>query len=294
MKYFGIDIGGSHISGVEVRLSTLDPIFSSLEEMPLDTSASLENLLNDWVAFLFRLIKEERDIKIGIAIPGPFDYKNGISLIKQQGKMRAMYGLSVKNLLAERLSISSDQIEFVNDAEAFLKGESFSGSAVGFQNAMGLTLGTGLGSAIKLGESINDAKLWTAPFREGIAEDYLGTGWFIKKAKENFSMEITGVKDLFSIAINPSIGMLLFEEFGESLGEFLLPYLTRFKLDGIVIGGKISLAASHFLPSTKAYLEKNACLAEINISKLGEYSALVGACLPFKYLSATKPNDHEV
>src|SRR5690606_4374061 len=126
------------------------------------------------------------DLHIGIAMPGPYDYENGISLISEQGKMKSLYGLSVKNLLADALRIPPAQIQFTNDAESFLKGEVFAGVGKGFSNTLGLTLGTGLGSAIHVEDVVKDAKLWTAPFRDGIAEDYLGTDWFIEFVREEF------------------------------------------------------------------------------------------------------------
>jgi glucokinase len=49
---------------------------------------------------------------------------------------------------------------------------------------MGLTLGSGLGSSLKKGCKISDAGLWSSPFKEGIAEDYLGTGWFVQWVKK--------------------------------------------------------------------------------------------------------------
>jgi glucokinase len=65
------------------------------------------------------------------------------------------------------------------------------------------------------------------------------------------------------------------------LGEFLFPYLIRLHSEGVVLGGKISLASDHYLSSTRFYLENMGYSVPINISKLGEKAALIGACLPF-------------
>jgi glucokinase len=47
-------------------------------------------------------------VRIGISMPGPFDYENGICLIKGQNKYEALYGLYIKGLLADKLGIEPD------------------------------------------------------------------------------------------------------------------------------------------------------------------------------------------
>ena len=279
MIRIGVDIGGSHISAAKVHLESGKVSFSDFHEADVNTFGKKEEIIENWCEVIKSSSGSSRDFLIGVAMPGPFDYPNGISLIKEQGKMASFYQVSVKNLLAKNLEIPENQISFTNDAEAFLIGESYAGAGKGFQNSIGLTLGTGLGSAIKVHEFVKDAKLWTAPFRDGIAEDYLGTAWFKKEAKEKFNFEINGVKDLFSNEVNPSFRQAIFERFGRALGEFLFPYLIRLKTEGVVLGGKISLASEYFLPTTHEYLKTMGYSIPIKISELGEKSALVGACL---------------
>lgn len=281
MILIGVDIGGSHISAARVNWDGKDAEISGFHEADVDTFRSAEEIISDWSKVISNSIGEQKNIQIGIAMPGPYDYPNGISLIKDQGKMKALYGLSVKNLLAEILKIRPENIAFSNDAEAFLSGESLAGAGRGFENSIGLTLGTGLGSAIKIQDVVKDAKLWTAPFRDGIAEDYLGTAWFQKCAFENFGITISGVKDLSSESFDQDIAEQIFAQFGKTLGEFLSFYVIRLQCQGVVLGGKIARASDRFLPHTKAFLEKFDYPVEIRISKLEEKAALIGACFPF-------------
>jgi len=162
-----------------------------------------------------------------------------------------------------------------------LAGESLAGAGRNLENSIGLTLGTGLGSAIKIQEVIKDAKLWTAPFRDGIAEDYLGTGWFVRYLKEQYGKSVSGVKDLLSPDFDPVLAEEVFSQFGKNLGEFLAFYVIRLHCQGVVLGGKVSRAADRFLPYTQAYLEKFEYPFHIRISELEEQAALIGACLPF-------------
>ncbi|PZX61263.1 glucokinase [Algoriphagus ratkowskyi] len=280
-KLIGVDIGGSHISAAQVQLQNRTAEICDFHEDDVDTFDSAESIVSAWTAVIKKAVGESRDFEVGIAMPGPYNYEKGISLIKDQGKMASLYQLSVKALLSESLRISPTQIAFTNDAEAFLAGESMAGAGRDFQSSIGITLGTGLGSAIKVHDVIKDGKLWTAPFRDGIAEDYLGTAWFRSYALEQFGIKISGVKNLFDEVVDSTISKQIFETFGRALGEFLFPYLIRLHSEGVVLGGKISLAADHYLPATQYFLESMGYFVPIKVSELGEKSALIGSCLPF-------------
>ena len=279
MKLIGVDIGGSHISAAGIKLEAGELSWYDLEESSVDTAASAEALISAWSTVIQATANGAENYQVGIAMPGPYDYPAGISLIQDQGKMKALYKLSVKNLLAQSLGIASNQIQFTNDAEAFLLGESLAGSGKSFQNSIGITLGTGLGSAIKVEDVVKDAKLWTAPFRDGIAEGYLGTNWFVRETKKQFNLNISGVKDLVDFHLDKAI--ILFEVFGKTLGEFLFPYLIRLQSEAVILGGKIALLHKLFLPAMNQYLIQKGCSAKIVISTLGEEAALIGACHPF-------------
>src|SRR5690606_11241529 len=281
MALIGLDIGGSHISVAEIGWDGRDVSVSNFFEADVDTRRGVEDIISDWSNLIRKSIGDRTDFRLGIAMPGPFDYHNGVSMIKDQGKMKSLYGLSVKNLLAEKLQINPDHIQFTNDAEAFLLGESLAGAGRRFENSIGLTLGTGLGSAIKSGDKIQDAKLWTASFRDGIAEDYLGTAWIKRVAEGNFGIGISGLKDLLAGEFDPKIVAEILSQFGTALGEFLAPYLKDMHSPGVVLGGKISRAADRFLSYTHAELSRAGCFPEIKIAELGEKAAMIGACLPF-------------
>jgi glucokinase len=280
-QLIGVDIGGSHISAAIVSFSKDNTFVSGFNHRAVDTGDTADYIISAWASVIREVTQGDEAYKVGIAMPGPYDYPNGISLIEDQEKMRALFGLSVKNLLANELEISPNSIIFTNDAEAFLLGESIAGAGRGFQNSIGITLGTGLGSAIKIQDQVQDAKLWTAPFRDGIAEDYLGTAWFQAFASDRFQLKIKGVKDLVQPYFDQTIADQIFRIFGDTFGEFLLPYIQENKAEGVILGGKIALVADRFLPSTFDYLKRSTLNIPIQVSELGEKSALIGACYPF-------------
>lgn len=277
MKIISADIGGTHISVALVTWTAGQAHVGKPYHQDIDTSQPAQNIIDDWSDAIQKVRGNQSDFLLSVSMPGPYDYENGISLIKTQGKMRSLYGLSVKNLLSEKLGISPDSIRFTNDAECFLIGEGLVGAGKGCDKLIGLTLGTGLGSAIRIEDVTKDAKLWTAPFRAGIAEDYLGTQWFVTKANETFGIQFQGVKELLSSELDKQSVNQVFKKFGKTLGEFLLPYVSKMHIQKVILGGKISHSGELFIPFTQEYLGNFGINIPIEISYLGEHAALIGA-----------------
>ncbi|MBT0811938.1 ROK family protein [Litoribacter ruber] len=278
LKTMGIDIGGSHFTSGFVNLHNLAIIPHTFNRVDLKSNGSVEGIISAWANAIMPSLGEEGfDGGIGIAFPGPFDYPNGISKIKDQGKFQHLYNLNIKNLLADQLNIGAYQIKFINDAACFLQGEVISGVAKGSKSAIGLTLGTGLGSAFFLDGKAADAALWESPFKEGIAEDYFSTAWFLGRYIKLTGFEAEGVKELAFKADRNPVLRALFEEFGKNLAEFLIPQIEEHKPETIVLGGNISKAHKLFLPATQAVLKQNKIETSIKITELGEWATIVGA-----------------
>jgi predicted NBD/HSP70 family sugar kinase len=82
---------------------------------------------------------------IAVAMPGPFDYERGISLMRGGNKYEALYGLNIKEALPIGLGIpTSVPIVFENDAGCFGIGESM--AEKDFEKIIAITLGTGFGT----------------------------------------------------------------------------------------------------------------------------------------------------
>lgn len=275
----GVDIGGSHITAALVNLETRSLIDDSIKRSPVNSQQSKEDILSAWCEVIdqsFKNIKNNHR-NIGIAMPGPFDYQEGISLIKDQDKFKALYKVNVKQELASRLDIPLENIHFINDAAGFLQGEVFAGGAKGNTNVLGLTLGTGLGSSLSLKLRAIDADLWNSPFLDGIAEDYLSTRWFVKRYQQLGGKALAGVKELVEIVANDHLATRVFMEFGHNLAQFLIPVIQQHKIDTVIIGGNISQAFKAFAPELIATLKGNDINAGIKISELKEHATLIGA-----------------
>jgi glucokinase len=275
----GIDIGGSHMTAALVNLETRSLVQGTLQREAVNSNDTADNILACWCKVIDQVFDGAKvaEKHIGIAMPGPFDYQNGISLIQDQEKFRSLYQLDLKQELAARLHIKPSQIRFLNDAAGFLQGEVFGGAARGGKRVIGLTLGTGLGSAFLENGIAEDAALWQSPFKGGIAEDYLSTRWFIHRYFQHTGTVITGVKELTALdRLSPDVYQI-FNEFGKTLAEFLSPFILKRRADVVVLGGNIANAHPHFLPALMAKLLENKIDTTIKIAELKEVASLIGA-----------------
>jgi glucokinase len=284
----GADIGGTHITSALIDLSKECAVPGSIVRLAVDPNATAEVILDVWVSAIQSAIKKAElfSENVGIAMPGPFDYAAGICLIKNMHKYESLYGLNIKNILSDRLGISAQNIEFRNDAEAFLHGEVFCGAAKGYSRAFGITLGTGLGSAISINGETADANLGVSPFFEGIAEDYISTRWCVKRYHELTGTKIKDVKTLAQKASKDEHAVKVFSEFADNLGVFLVNVLKENRVDIVVIGGNITLAYPLFWNRMETHLKSEGIDVPITRTKLGENASLIGAVCGFDFKKA--------
>jgi glucokinase len=289
MKKFaiGVDIGGSHISCALIDLDRKCILAESMESKKVDNHASADEILHNWAVVLNDKIAavDKKDILgIGFAMPGPFDYANGIALFERTDKFEKLYGINIKDNLKKLLTIETD-LKFMNDATAFAVGESWGGKAVGYKKFIAITLGTGFGSAfIDAGLPVLEGKdvpefgcVWHLPYKKGIADDYFSTRWFIKQYTEKTGKTVHGVKEIEAQALTDQIAKDLFIEFGNNLGEFLGPWIQKFGAEALVIGGNQVKGYSLFGPALQLSLAHQQINIQIHLSELLEDAALLGS-----------------
>ncbi len=275
----GVDIGGTHITAGLINLDERNLIKGSVKRQAINSKGKMEEIIFSWCKIINETFGEIPGHlrHIGIAMPGPFNYEEGISLIQDQDKFRSLYGINVKNELSFCLGIPKDHFHFVNDAAGFLQGEVYAGSARGKSRVFGLTLGTGLGSAFCTDFKSLDADMWNANFMDGIAEDYFSTRWFVKRYKEIRGEELIGVKHIVDRLESDDCAQQIFDEFGENMAKFIKPIVAKNAIDTVVLGGNI--AKAYFAFSSKLFqtLEQLKVDVEVKTSTLNELAAIIGA-----------------
>jgi len=286
----GADIGGSHITCQVFDIENLIPFENSLVRMSVDCHGSKDEIMESWSEAIIKAAESvglNNITGIGFAMPGPFDYQNGIAWFNADvQKFEHLHGVNVKSELKNRLDLAPDfSIRFLNDASCFAIGEAWLGEAANYERIIAITLGTGFGTTFiknKLPvagvEGIpEDGFLYHIPFQNSIADDYFSTRWFLKEYNEKTGKSILDVKELANLAKTDSKGLEIFEKFGKNLGGFLIPWIEIFKADCIVLGGNISKNYPLFQKHMKKQFEINGLQTAICLSKTDETSALFGS-----------------
>ncbi len=286
----GVDIGGSHISCAGFDLDTGRYLPQTFSESDLDNHAESPKIIKSWGSAIketLNKIKTERISGIGFAMPGPFDYVNGISLFTgENGKYEKTYGLNVPRELKKYFNLPYGfPIRFINDATAFALGEDWIGSAKDYCRSLAITLGTGFGSAfirdtlpVVGGDQVPEQGcVWHLPFADGIADDYFSTRGLINRYFELSGKQTSGVKEIAEAAPYDSQAQAIFDDFGSQLIRFLSPWIEKFEVEILVIGGNISRAIHLFGPAMKREIEKGGISMSMEVSKLKETAAIIGS-----------------
>ncbi|WP_186755384.1 ROK family protein [Echinicola salinicaeni] len=277
-RVLGVDVGGSHITVGQVDLVTRKLVEGKLSRQHVNSKGSEEEILTSWSKAIEPLMEGDKSlVRMGVAMPGPFDYENGISWIgSTQDKYEVLYGKNIMELLAGFLGIGPKQIKFKNDAACFLQGEIFAGVGKGYTSAIGLTLGTGAGTAYYHGVEAHDAGRWGDKFGESIVEDHFSTRWFAKKYLEKTENQLSGVKELLDLEDKDWVREV-FEEFGSNLGQYLNRFIEEESPEVVIIGGSISKSSDLFFPAIKRNLNEEYHKIPLLKSELEEQAALIGA-----------------
>jgi glucokinase len=289
----GADIGGSHISCAAVDLTEGKVLRKTFAERPVNNQAQASEIISVWASCLAEVLGkvDKKAVKgIGFAMPGPFDYVQGICLIRGVAKYENLYGFNIADAIVSSLRVAENfKVRFMNDASSFAVGEAWAGKARDVKRSMSITLGTGFGSAfikdkIPVVDGSEVPKLgcvYHLPFKGNIADESFSTRWFIGSYKRATGIKLNGVKEIADRASSDKKAMNLFTEFGTSLGVFLAPWLNRFKAEKLVIGGNISYAYNLFGNLFEESLKREGSTCKVEISELKEDAALLGSAYLF-------------
>lgn len=287
----GADIGGSHITCA--LYDTDKKAFKTTKRFrrTVNSQDAGHKILDSWAEAIAQAIEEtgENEIEgIGFAMPGPFDYPNGISLVKGVHKFEDLYGLNIGEEIRKRLALPEDfPVRFLNDAACFAIGESYREPALQHERLLAVTLGTGFGTTFienhipvagRYGIP-DDGFLYHIPLENATADDHFSTRWFVKQWKEITGEEIEGVKHLAHTTEKATQAKALFHTFGEKLGLFLANWLSNFKSDCLILGGNISAAYPLFEKPLENAFKTSGLQINVLLSENSEDASITGAAM---------------
>src|SRR5215208_2307946 len=112
-----LDVGGSSVKSALV--ATDRQILGDISVDAIQSAASATEIFHRLAAIIAGHLENVRTVRgIAFAFPGPFDYRQGICLIRNLGKYEALYGLNITANLKEILGMPALEICYRNDAEA--------------------------------------------------------------------------------------------------------------------------------------------------------------------------------
>jgi len=279
-----LDLGGSHASTALIQCESPRKV-SGFSFTNLDHSAPAEELLDrlrllGMATIAATGIAPEKISGISIGVPNPFDYDSGISYMRH--KYAGFYGMDMRSAIAKQFNMASETITFVNDASAFLLGELASGIATDSKRTIGITLGTGIGSAFAIEGNIvmegpnvpSGGFIWDLPYQGMMVEDFISSRAIQERYRRITSQRLE-VKEIAARAMHDPHAADTFRQFGITLGRVLHSICGSFDPDMIVLGGGIARSARWFLPAAQLQLADSRI--RLRVSGLLDHATLLGA-----------------
>jgi len=309
-SYFvvGVDVGRSFINMIAVDIR--DRV---INEKVLPTPACRE--LEEFMDFLIReidwliqnpSIDPNRIIGIGVALPGPINYKEGTAL-----RFCGQENFPVQEILSYRFNLP---VFIENDARAMALGEIWYGKARHVQNAICLNLGWGIGMGIIInGDIYKGSTNYAGEFghiivepngprchcgRHGCLESIASGTAIARIAREAiFKHKAKGVlyqkffnkpdkieaKNVVEAAyLNDPMAKDILETAGKYLGSCLAILVNLFNPEKIIISGRLSLAGDLLLNPIEKSIQELALpfmvdQLKIEVSDISRVSGALGA-----------------
>jgi glucokinase len=193
--------------------------------------------------------------------------------------------MNLRQVFERSFGIVQESIVFLNDAQAFLIGECHAGAAKRVGRCIGLTLGTGVGSAFSIDGAIADrgtgippvGEIYCLPWEGRTIEDTISTR-AIQEGYRRLEGKTKSVREICEAAPKDRAATLAMHDFGNNLGSVLKDTCMAFHPEAIVLGGAISRNADLFLPSALTSLGEHSGQL-LRVSDLFDDAPLVGAAV---------------
>ncbi|MFG1610785.1 ROK family protein [Actinoplanes sp. NPDC049265] len=232
-----VELGGSHVSATRADPATATTRDQHPPARPVDPHAGAAEIVAA-VAAAARSAGPLSGTPLSLAVPGPFDYAAGVGRYAGVGKFAALNGVDVRAALYAALDERPSRITFVNDAEAFAVGEWLAGAGPGLTRLVGITLGTGIGSAfLDHGRVVRDGPSVPPQGRADLLEidgRPLEETVSARAVIRAHGRPATGVLDVIRAGDTAALSAY------RRLGVALAPWIRRFEAQAVVVGGAVA------------------------------------------------------
>lgn len=301
-KYIGIDIGGTQLRAALYPAEGIEPIKKKIIGTHFGDDKP-EDRLNDLISEVW---PEAGGVeRIGIAVPGPVDPKNGI--VYKASNVRGWIDLPLGPLVQKR---HKTPVILGNDANLAALGEWRYGAGIGHHDLIYLTISTGIGGGFIIDDRmligsqgiagevghitvLPDGPICGCGQRGHLESVASGTGIanYVENrlkqgAKSELSLEPqkpTSRQIAEAGAKGDLLAIEAFEYAGTFIGRAITDLLHLFNPTVIVLGGGVSNARDLLLNPIKRTMEQSVMTPEylsklqICYAQLGDQAGLVGA-----------------
>lgn len=235
----GIDLGGTQVRVGKVRGGALERSIAA----PISSRERAEVIAGE----IFRAIDgvfDDEVAGIGCGVPSLVDVERGV--VYSVENIPAWREVPLKDELESRYGVPA---HVNNDANAFAVGELYFGQGRGYQNLVGVTLGTGLGAGVVIrghlysGANCGAGEIGAIPYREHTIEYYCSGAFFQRAAG------VSGETVFLRAQAGDADALRLFAQFGDDFGHAVMVVLHAYDPELIVLGGSISRAFPLFAPA---------------------------------------------
>ena len=300
----GIDIGGSHVA---IGLINESGTIIAKEEKDLNNHLREENysekLVNTIIELITKILEDKKiDVNkislIGIAVPGTV---SDTHIIKADN-------LHIKNfnIVSEINKFYNIKIMLRNDAKCAAIAEKEYGSLKKYNDAVFLTIGTGIGGAVFLGGNLLKPKKYEGfeighmviekngiqcnCGNKGCFERYASMKVLRDMVKKELKKENLSGQELKDILIAPENSQKvdkIIDEYIENLSVGISNLINIFEPETISIGGSFANFKDIFLDKLKKKLSEegklfNKKLPNIVVARLKNDAGIIGATIEYK------------
>lgn len=232
----GIDLGGTNMRVGLVENGEL--IRKEMVSCP--SKATCEEVLAQLEGLIERVMCPEVQ-GIGVGVPSVVDSEEGI--VYNAANIPSWTEVPLKRLLQERFAVPA---HINNDSNCFALGVKMFGEGRQFQNLVGMTIGTGVGTGIIIngelycGQNTGAGEVGSLPYLSYDFEHYCSSGFFVRYH------HLTGKEAAEKAAAGDAEALEVWDEFGAHLGELMKAVLFTYDPEAIVLGGGIASALAFY------------------------------------------------
>lgn len=294
----GVDFGGTSVKMAVVEGENL---LTEIHRIPTQDFTNSDDLISKIVVQIESLKQQFPDIKtIGIGVPGSVDFANGITY--NLTNVVGWAEVPLREIMTEKTGLPC-VVE--NDANCMAYAEWKFGSAKGYQHAVCVTLGTGVGGGLilngqlfrgsqyaagEIGQMSIDLNGVDGPYgNAGALERYIGNrqiGEMAAAVYQEKGLEVPPSPTPESIAElaqgGDPVAIEIWERVAACLSNCLMSITYLLNPDVIVIGGGVSYAGNILFAPLHANLKKSLtreCFDHLEIvhARYGNTAGMIGS-----------------